>query len=437
MNAFNLLQEKMEKVIMPLAEKLSKNKVLRALQAGMMLTMPVTLGAAVVAILGNLPIDIWQNFLKDAGIYAVAQEFLASTLSMLAIYMVVANAYTYAKNENENGAIVAILALASFITLMPQYVTAGETSIGALLSGYLGANGIFVAMFVGIIIAKLYCWLGTKNLKLKLPDTIPPMVTDSLEPVFIAMILFSGIFVVKYGFTLTSYGNIFTFIADVVTKPVMLFGSSPWALIGVYTFGAVMFFFGIHPATIITVYAPVITTAMTANAQAAIAGQPLPYLTFAIVFLCISIGGTGSTLGFSFATLFAKSDRFKSLSKLLFIPNIFNINEPVIYGVPLMLNPIFFIPMLLSAVVPGAAAYGPITLFESSIKFDVLSSLPWVTPVVVTSFLKGGLLVTGIVLVCIILDYLLYLPFFKIADKRALLEEQTIKAEGETNEDNK
>lgn len=223
MKLFDSLQKLMEKFIEPIAIRLSKNKSLQAMQAGMMLTMPIILGSSVIAIVGNLPIGPWQEFLMQVGLFRLVYEVMASTLSMLAIYMVVAIAYTYAKNEGENGIVVAILALSSFITLMPQYMMVNETNVPALLSSNLGSNGIFVSMIVAIVVAKLYCFLAKKNLRLKMPDTVPPMVSDSLGPIFIGMILFTGVAAVKYGFTLTSYNDIFVFISTMVAKPIMQF----------------------------------------------------------------------------------------------------------------------------------------------------------------------------------------------------------------------
>ena len=423
MKLFDSLQKLMEKFIEPIAIRLSKNKSLQAMQAGMMLTMPIILGSSVIAIVGNLPIGPWQEFLMQVGLFRLVYEVMASTLSMLAIYMVVAIAYTYAKNEGENGIVVAILALSSFITLMPQYMMVNETNVPALLSSNLGSNGIFVSMIVAIVVAKLYCFLAKKNLRLKMPDTVPPMVSDSLGPIFIGMILFTGVAAVKYGFTLTSYNDIFVFISTMVAKPIMQFGATPWALIGVYTFANLMWFFGIHPAAVTSIYRPVTSMASIACVEAFTNGQEMPYAAFMVVMMCVFNSGTGNTIGLAIASVFAMSEKFKAIGKITLIPNIFNINEPVIYGVPVMLNPIFFIPMVLSSLLPGAVVIG-IMAITGPIDFNPLINMPWVTPQIITGFLKGGFALGGIITVATVVDILLYLPFFKIADKKALEEEQ-------------
>ena len=111
------------------------------------------------------------------------------------------------------------------------------------------------------------------------------------------------------------------------------------------------------------------------------------------------------------------------MRKLVIIPNLFNINEPIIYGFPVMLNPIFFIPMMLSAIVPGAIAVGFADIFNNII-MNTTIRLPWVTPTFITAFTQGGLAIAGLVIFVTLVGLLLYYPFFKIADSMALKEEQ-------------
>ncbi|QIK57604.1 PTS sugar transporter subunit IIC [Erysipelothrix sp. HDW6A] len=419
---FSLLQEKMESIIGPLAEKLSKNKTLNALQAGMMLSMPVSLGVSMIAVLTNFPVKPWLEFLSNIGLSSVLNEVLAASLNMLAIYIVVTIAYKYAQAENENGIVVATLTLAVFLVLMPQTIAVGEESISALKSSNLGSDGIFVAMIISIVVPKLYVFLSKKNIKLKLPESVPTMVSDSLSPVFVSMILFILVTAIKYLFTFTSYNNIFTFVSTVVAQPIMSFGSSPWALIGVYTFANFMWFFGIHPSAVTSVYRPVTSAAMLACIGAFAAGEPLPYATFFVIFWSIFNSGTGNTLGLALLASFAKSKHLRSVGRLSLIPNIFNINEPIVFGFPIIMNPIFFFPFVFSSLIPGVISMGIIKVI-GTVTFNPTISLPWATPTIIASFIKGGLALGIIVVIATLVNTLLYYPFFKIADKRAYQEE--------------
>lgn len=134
-----------------------------------------------------------------------------------------------AKNRSLHELTAAIISTGAFLCMMPQSVEGKDGAIGALLSSYLGSNGIFVAIVTALCISSLYIWLVKKNLSLKLPDSVPPMVSQSLSPTFVSIIIFTIVLIVKHLFTLTSYGNIYDFISEVISAPVMHFGSSPWA----------------------------------------------------------------------------------------------------------------------------------------------------------------------------------------------------------------
>lgn len=432
MNIMNSLQSFMERFIGPIAEKVSRNKTINALQAGMMLTMPITLGISVITILSNLPIKPWLDFLMGTGLYATCQYMMMSTLNMLAIYIVMAVAYKYATNENENGIVAAILSVAAFLSLMPQMVTVGEQRVQALLSSNLGANGVFVAMVVSIVVSKIYCVLSKKNLKLKLPESVPPMVTDSLSPVFISMIIFGLVLGVKYLFQLTSYGDLFVFFNTVIGAPIMKFGATPWALLVVYTIANFFWFFGIHPSAVTSVYRPVSQAVLLTCTEAFVAGQPLELnnIIFLILITVVISGGTGNTLGLVIQSCFAKSKKFRSVGRIAVVPNIFNINEPVIYGFPVMLNPIFFIPMVLSSLIPGLAVIGICNMI-GPFSYNPTIAMPWVTPPYISEFLKGGVIAAGLVLLGIVIDWLIYLPFFKVADNQAYKEEQMVEQQQE------
>lgn len=431
MNFFNKLQAFSEKFIGPIATKLNDSELIKGLSTGMMRTMPITLGVAAFAILVNLPITAWQNFLANSGLYTVTNEIISVTMSMLAIYVVISVSSCYAKVKGESGLTAALISTGAFLCLMPQTVEGKDGVISALQTSYLGSNGIFVAMITGLAITGLYCWLCKKNITLKLPDTVPPMVSQSMSPTFISMIIFVVVLVVKYLVFLTPYGNVFDLLSQTITQPILNVGGSPWALIGLYTFTNILWFFGIHPSPIVSAYTPVLITCMTANVEAFMAGTPsasLPHLVFMVVFITMNMGGNGNTLGLAISMAKAKSEHFKAMFKLSFVPCLFNINEPMVFGVPIMLNPIFFIPMVLTTPITGGIAYLLANLGFGN-GFNPTISAPWIMPAPITGFLEGGIMLAIVPLVCILANVILYYPFFKIADNQALAEEQGSEAQ--------
>lgn len=416
-------QNALEKVVGPLTEKLAGNKFVIALTAGFMSTMPITLGASIIAILGNLPINAWQNFLVNIGAYQVAQDFVSATLSLLAIFLVGSIAYNFTHNDGKNGITGSVICLASFIALMPiQIAEINGSSTSVFTLSNMGSSGVFVAMLCGLLISWIFCKLTDKNLRIKLPEQVPGMVAESISPIFITMIIFSLIFIIKFGFTLTSFGDIFNFFNTVITKPVMLVGASPWGKILIYVFANLCWFFGLHPSPILSTYSAVTMPIIIANREAFAMGQALPYASFMVVSYVLNIGGTGNTLGLAFSTFFAKSEKFKSMRNLVVLPNIFNINEPIIFGFPVVLNPLYFIPMILTPALSGCAALIIGEILPMTINPAI--SLPWVTPYFISNFMIGGFTLLIITLVCMLISFIMYFPFFIIDDRRACQQEQ-------------
>lgn len=424
------IQKFVERFMGPIATRLNESKYIKALTAGMMSSVAVTLGVAAICIVINLPIPGFDTFIQDSGLYMWGNEVMQATLSSMGIYMVIAISYYYAKNEGEEGIIAALLTLGCYLMLIPQYIVGENYFFAAIESKYLGSDGIFVGMVLALVISSLYCKLMKKNIKLKLPNTVPPMVTNSLSPIFTAMILFTICGALKYICSLTEFGNIYSMINHFVTMPVMSLGANPWSYIFLYTFASLMWFFGVHPSPIVSVFTPIIATVNTANVEAFTRGDPLPYLGCAVIYFCVYFAGQSNTIGLSLSMLKAKSERYKAMRGICLIPNVFNIVEPVVFGIPCVLNPIFLLPMLLSTLLPGIL--GMLVMNVHAFAINPTIQMPWITPALITSFLQGGIPFALLVVACTILSIFIYYPFFKIVDNQAYKEEQNMLLEKQT-----
>ena len=374
------MQGFLEKHVGPIAHKVSSFKVVKGLMSGMMSTMPVTLGVALLSIINGLPIPPLQAFLTSTGMSATISDVLVVTMNLGAIYMCASVSYAYGKPLG--------------------HAEDGSTFIA---TSYLGSSGLFVALLVALIVPKALNFL-MKHMAIPMPDSVPQFVTDSLSPMFCAIVIFTTAALVKWGMGMTSFGDVFNLINSTIATPVMFLGSSPWAVVIYFTLCNLLFFFGIHPSVLMGVYMPVIQACALANTEAFVAGQPLPYLSFIIMF---SVGSVDA-LGMELALLTAKSERYKALSKIALVPALFNISEPIIFGTPIAMNPYMFIPyILLKPVACIAAAVG------------------------LSNFFTGGIGLVAIVLAAILLVGLLFIPFVKMADKEALAEEAAAKASAE------
>lgn len=429
---FSKFQNFLEKFVGPLAQKMSESKLIQSLTNGMMAVLPVSLGVAFISIVGNFPIEAWQNFLWEIGLGQPIQDLINITSGLYAIYIVCTIAYETAKIEEENPITCLILSLAFFLVLVPQIPmeVASEQFTTVITTASIGSDGIFVGMIVAICVTRLYSYLMKREfLKIKLPESVPPMVTNSLSPTFVAMIIFVVAFIVKVLFMFTPFGDAMTAVNTLITTPITAVGVTPLSVVLIFTFANLLWFFGIHPSAIINLFYAIAAPVFIANVGAFLNGQSLPNIEVLFMLSIIMVGGTGNTIGLAINMLFAKSERFKALKNLAFIPSVFNINEPLIFGVPVMLNPIFFLPLILSTAVGGAVIH----LFYKIGFLNYINptvELPWVTPHVITEWFIGGFkFAAAMVVVVVVALTLLYLPFFKIADKKAL-EEELMESQG-------
>ncbi|AMC92692.1 hypothetical protein AOC36_01410 [Erysipelothrix larvae] len=409
--------------IVPFAAKISENTVVKAIQYGAMATMPLTLGVSLLAILLNLPFEAWTTWLTTNGIDVHLAATIKVTMEIAALYMSFMIGYNNTALRGRSGVTGGIISLAAFLILAPQTIAYDGGVVAGLNFDYLGSNGIFGGMIVAVIISSLFVYLDKKGIVVKLPESVPPMVSQSLSPTFIAIIIFTGVFFVRVGFGMTQYGNFYDFITTVLGQPIVNLGTSLPSVLALLVLINVFWFFGIHPMTLLSVYMPVLMTVGQANLTAFMAGETMPYLAFSASFAFYAVGGTGNTLGLALIIPFiAKSERYKALGKLSVGPSLFNINEPFIFGLPIMLNPLFLTPMVATSIVNTLLGYLAYTLGV----FNTLNptiSLPWIMPAFITPFFTIGFAGVLTVVLIIVVDALIYYPFFRKADNLAYEEE--------------
>lgn len=422
MAVFDKIQNIMDKTIAPVASKVADSKMLDALMGGMMCTLPMTLGVSVIAILINFPIPGFSDWVVSSGLMATGNSILTVTMNMMGIYISFFIGLRWGKVCGLSGYTGGIVSGAVFLAFMPQQSFEDIPMASFINTSYMGSNGIFVAILLGLIVPKVTAILMSK-LEIKLPDMVPPMVADSLSPMFAAIVLFTAVWFAKWGLSFTPWGNLFDMINTLIGTPVTIVGASPLAYIIVCSLQSIFWFFGVHPNVMLNFYAPVIMACSAANTEAIIAGEALPYGAWAVVALGTAIGGQANALGISISLLFTKSERFKAIRGIALVPSLFNISEPLMFGLPVVLNPMYFIPFVLNIpvcaiVVQALYALGLGAAFNPTIQ------LPWVLPQPVIAFMQGGIGCLVISVAVLAVSVLMYTPFTLMADRQALREEQ-------------
>lgn len=441
------MEKFIDTVFGPIAKYMNKSPFFRSLTDSFIRMTPITLGASILMIIGFFPITAWQTWIKAVGIY---DDFIAvqnATINALGLFLAFTFAYCFVKLNapKYNPLVAGLLSLASFMIMIPQkFALYTVTGVGAQLpakgtvqsiadlnafsTDYIGASGIIVAIIIGYLVARIYIFLNDKHFVIHLPESVPSNVSESLSPTFIASTIMILMFVLRLVFKfvpfLSEFGNIFTFITGIIQTPLQNVVGSPLSLILILSLANLFWYFGIHPQVVYSVITPIVIANSTANVVAYTSGKPIPYLLFAVVGVACAtgFGGQGATIGLVISMMRAKSERYKEMFKLTSVPSLFNINEPLIFGMPIILNPVFFIPMAIGPLTMGLAAWGMTKVLDIT-SFNPTINFPWTTPALVTMFFSGGLMLLSIGIVCLLVSVIIWYPFFKVADKKAEEEE--------------
>ena len=324
----------------------------------------------------------------------------------------------------------AVVALVSFVILMPTRIpfkgVDGPGTIDGLGFEYIGSNGIFLAIVVSLLSVQLFGWVYKKGWTIKMPKGVPPAVADSFAALIPSAIVMLTFFLTRIIFEFTPFKTAHNFIYTVLQTPLKGAGNTLIAQI-IYSLVCTTFwFFGINgPAVANSVFSPILRVLTIENLEAFQKGLPLPNIyTDSFSNFFTNFGGGGSTLSLVIVMiLFCKSKRITQLAKLSIVPGFFGINEPIIFGLPIVLNPVLLIPFNLVPIVNLVLSTWATKI--GIIPYTTGISLPWTTPIGFSGYLSTGSPIASIwQIFLLILGCLIYFPFIKILDKQYLKEEK-------------
>lgn len=422
----------LENVLLPIAGKVQENKYLKSVSNGFASLLPVLMIGAIFTLVGSFQFEPYQQFIEATNIKTIVSYAPAVTTNMLSLYAVYMISRTLSQNlgMESDAPIVGGLSLFSFLLLIPLGVSEmqGESLVevsNALGMQWLGAPGLFSAMIVALIVPTLYKWIINSGLTFSMPEGVPPTVSKSfsaLIPGFIIAIVFS---IIRFIFELTNYGDVNNFIYNLIQQPLTNLGASPITFVLFIMLTSILWFFGIHGGLVVMPFLTVLyTPAALENLDAYSAGESLPNLiTRASWPIFASLGGAGGTLGLILVlTFFAKSKRYKSLGRLALPSGLVGINEPVTFGLPVVLNPIILIPFIITPVITFLLSYFA-TILNIIPPLNGVE-IPLGTPIIFSAWLAGGIRTAILQLLLIFVQMGIYYPFARILDKEALEEEK-------------
>ncbi len=363
------------------------------------------------------------------------------TMALMGLFVTFSISYHLAKRYEMPGLNAACVTTAVFLIMSAPSISAVPSSViseGAkaldllaqagsyIPTTYLDAKGIFTGILCSIGCVEIMRLLLKKNIRFKLPEGVPPAITSSFDaiiPLFACVIVFYGASLIIQNLS----GELLPSMLMTILAPAVSGLDSLVGICLITIIAQVFWFFGLHGASITQpIRLPFMQMYLVANITAFSEGNTIVhFFTQPFWSYVITLGGGGATLGLCILLTRSKSKELKTLGRLSIGPAIFNINEPIIFGLPMVLNPLMMIPFIFVPVVNSIIAYA---LMALNVVGKGVIETPWTTPAPLGAALscmdvKAGIMVIGLIL----LNMLLYYPFFKLTEKQKLQEA------GETN----
>lgn len=422
--------------LMPPMTKIGMQRHMVAIRNGVISTLSLILIGSFIMVFANFPIPAVAEWLAPH-IANLTIPFRI-TMGLMAIYASFAMGDSLAKSYDLDGVTGGVLSLAAFLTLtIPLNVDtvlteAGEAAIGWVLPmQYLGGAGMFSAILTMIFAVEIYRFFIKRDITIKMPDGVPPAVGRSFGALLPGgfIIIFLWIVRVMLNFDINAFiMSIFNPIAD-------LMGNNMFGALLPMIFIHLLWAAGVHGMNIIgSIVRPMWLMMLDANMAAMADGTPLTQLPYVapeqFYQWFVTMGGAGVTLVLVFLLFTCRAKYLRDMAKLTFVPGLFNINEPLIFGMPLMMNPVFTIPFVLNPIILTIVSYSAVRL---GLVNGFVANVPWTLPAPIGAYMATGNDWRAIILVLVNLFIagLIYYPFVKMYDKQILEEEKKAAAETE------
>ena len=431
----NKFMDTLENILMPIASKISENRYLVAIRDGFMLAMPLLIIGAMSLLMANLPIPHYADFMK--GIFGSHWDVFFTipfncTMALMTIFVIVGIVMSLSNYYEIEGMSTAIIALVCFFIITPftvNFTPEGTKDIYPVANviplEWLGSKGLFVSMLTAIFTTEIVRFIVKHGWVIKMPQGVPPTVSkafSALIPASFAIYIFN---LIRVAFGFTSYNTLHLFIFELLQKPLTSLGDTLSASVVANFFMQIFWIFGIQGAAVVSAVTQPIWLSLSAeNLTAFQAGLALPHIVIqSYQDIFIQLGGSGATLALCLTMVFlCKSKQCKQLGRLAILPGIFGINEPITFGLPIVLNPIMIIPFIITPLVLTVVCYFAMDTGLVPRPSGVI--IPWTTPPIIGGFLMCGIRGALLQVVELAISFLIYLPFIKIVDKQYLHQEQ-------------
>jgi PTS system lactose-specific IIC component len=416
----------------PFFNAIARNKYLKAIRDGFISVIPIIIFSSIFILVDAVP-NVW-GFYWPAEIDAILMKAYNYSMGILALGAAATTAKHFCdaqnrdmpKNNQINFLSVMITSVIGFLLLSSDAINVevDSTSYSGFANGFLGSKGLLTAFISAFVVGIVYKFFVSRNITIKPPDQVPPNISQTFKD----LIPFSVSISIFWLFDLifrSAFGFCFAQGVIQVFQPLFSAADSYVGLAIIYGAMSLFWFVGVHGPSIVE---PAISAALVANMSANLtayqAGEQATHvLSLSSQYFVVCLGGTGATLVICFMFAFlAKSKEMKAIGRASMIPTLFNVNEPFLFGAPMVLNPIFFVPFVFAPICNIWA----LKIFVDLIGMDgFLYTLPWTVPGPVGIIMGLGFQPLAFVFLAAVLaiDFLVYYPFFKVYDREKCEEE--------------
>lgn len=426
----NDLIKLIEDRFVPIAGKIGSQKHLMAIRDSFASLMPLIMAGAFATLMNNVFFVPWGLMAKFIGenhefivwtnvnLAPIFSSIDAGSLSIMAMALCFSLGYKRAEFEKKDALSTALVTVGCFIVL--GALTRNNELVASYITHFLGAQGLFIGLLVGLVAPEIYMWAVNRGWIIQLPDSVPPAVGKAFAGIIPGLLTFIVFGLVSFAFTQLSAMNIFAWFENNIQATLMMLSQSIWSILLISTLIPFLWFFGLHGANLLeAVMSPVYGTMGVMNIQnfaqgVTEVGNEMNHLAPWVRSswdIYVFLGGSGATLALVAAILLvSKITESKEVAKYGLGCGIFQINEPVLFGLPVVLNPIYLIPFVITQPIMTAIGFYGTTL---GIAGPVVNTIPWTTPPILGAYLatNGSLGAALTSCVCLIVAFLIYLPF--------------------------
>ena len=426
------MQEFFNNKVIPAIMKFVSLKGVVALKDGLLYTMPLTIVGSVFLLLANFPIQAAVNWLDSMGWIDPLNQAYGATFNIIALIGVIGIAYKYVKNEGYEALNAGVLAAVTFILTTDSFVVteSGEIVSNVINKTWTAGQGMISAIIIGLLVGWIYSWFMKNDIRIKMPAGVPEGVANSFTALIPGFVIVTGATLIYSFFKFVLDTTFIEAVYAFIQTPLQGLTDSLGGVIVMTLMIPFLWFFGIHGSTIVGgIIGSVLTANSLANQAILDSGMALTIenggriVTQQFLDQFINVTGAGMTIGLViYMIFFAKSAQCKELGRLGGVPGLFNINEPILFGTPIVMNPFLAIPFIAMPVISGLILYFSIAVGLVPMFGGVM--VPWTTPPIVSGFLVGGWKMAVLQTFILALSFFVYLPFIRKIDKMNLQAEK-------------